>query len=136
MTPEEIRALPTGTILVDDEGNAHQINRPSDRNGNERWPGEVWLDLISDEYAVVLRSDGSMAHGPLAPGLKVVWTPGVPHLRTVSIWYESYAPDGRVWCGSSNPDEVVRMSKDLLGCTYAKTVTRSTDTREEWTPTA
>lgn len=79
MTPEELRDLPTGTVLIDDEGRAHQVDRPADREGNERWPGEVWLNHISDEYAYVTRAVAAGVNaveaGIMPPGLRVVWTP-------------------------------------------------------------
>lgn len=140
MTPKELRELATGTILVDAEGLAHQVERPKDRDGNERWPGEVWLNHISDEYAYVTRAVAvgvdAIEAGIMPSGLKVVWTPPGGDgscSRNTSTWYESYTPDGKVWCGSSDPDEVVRRSAGRE-CTYWKLVTKLETSFEVWTP--
>lgn len=60
---DELRALPDGAIVRDATGEPLRVNRPRDRNGVERWPGEVWLDRFSDEYAHILKPDGTAA-GP------------------------------------------------------------------------
>lgn len=51
--------------------------------------------------------------------------------RRVRVWYESHTPDGKLWCGSSDPDEVVRLSRGRA-CTFRKIVTYEQDEIQPW----
>jgi len=49
-----------------------------------------------------------------------------------SIWYRSLTPDGKLWCESSNLDEVLRMSVGK-NCTYQRQINELvTHPWEEW----
>lgn len=53
--------------------------------------------------------------------------------KVVRRWYRSSLPGGGIWCESSDPDEVVRMSVGH-GCTYVQFVTYEETRREAWAP--
>jgi hypothetical protein len=78
---QSVHDLPTGAILVDDEGHAYQVERPKDHHGVDRWPGETWISPASDEYAFIVRREADERHGPKVGSyepdgnLTLVWKP-------------------------------------------------------------
>jgi hypothetical protein len=49
------------------------------------------------------------------------------------VTYWSRTPDGKLWCESSDADEVVRLSVGH-GCTYGKTAVYLESRQEPWAP--
>lgn len=77
---QALHDLPDGAVLIDDTGHAYQVNRPRDRHGVERWPGEIWVNPVSDEYAFIVRREASKLEprvGSYKPEgkLTLVWQP-------------------------------------------------------------
>lgn len=78
---QALHELPDGAILIDGDGHAYQIQRPKDRDGFERWPGETWASPVSDEYAFIVRHDdvpgvGRKVGSYMPEGnLTLVWQP-------------------------------------------------------------
>lgn len=56
--------------------------------------------------------------------------------RVVGIWYRSLTPDGKVWCESSDPDEVMQQSVGMRCVFQRLEVVQTTRPWREWTPDA
>lgn len=55
-------------------------------------------------------------------------------VQVFKTWYRSYTPDGKVWCESSDPAEVVERSEGL-GCLFERQVIELvTNPWEPWEP--
>lgn len=48
--------------------------------------------------------------------------PGQPTGDVFSVWYRSLTPDGKVWCESSDPNDVVARSAGKV-CRFEKLTT-------------
>jgi hypothetical protein len=49
-----------------------------------------------------------------------------------SVWFRSLTPDGRLWCESSDPEEVAEPHPDGIPLTYQKMTIRKVS--EGWVP--
>lgn len=49
-----------------------------------------------------------------------------------SIWYRSILENGTLWCESSDPEEVIKMSKGISSIRYEKIVTYNHTELESW----
>lgn len=56
----------------------------------------------------------------------------LPERVPYRTWYRSLTPDGAVWCESTDPDEVVRMSAGRKGLRYEKSVVELVTTESDW----
>ena len=66
---QEVHDLPVGTILVDGEGRAFQIER------HDLWLDRTWGNPVSDEYSFVVSRGGHDSFTPDGDILIEVWRP-------------------------------------------------------------
>lgn len=100
------RLHPEGTPKWADLSFSYQesVGRVIHDNGNTGCP--LWH----------MEGDYHLAHRITPPGYYPTSIAQLEHTRT---WYRSIHYSGKVWCESSDPDEVIRMSADTP-CTFQK----------------